>query len=585
LIKSKRSTASDTNTKPSEGKPAPGSRWLRLKPNVARSLPEIDDLLDIYWGGPERRITGITARIFTVNLVALLCLLVGIVSLGQYQENLVKTKLGAFGTEVEIIAAALDDVTDNKTLQTDKVKSLVRSIGQNLPHRLRVFDHNGDLIADTDELLGMRTLEISPYAGRNSLFTVQVLKEMTDFIINLAPQKTRLQTYANTDAGHAMQHPDAMIAMRGQSSLSAWYDNNRHILLSAAQPVISDGEIVGAALLMRPAHDIKSDISDMWLNIIAVFALILFLTLLLSIYLSGFVARPLKKLARAAEGVRKGLTDISDIPDMSARNDEIGELSIALRAMTSALRERMDEIESFASDVSHELKNPLTSLKSAVETASVVKKAKDRDKLMDIIKHDIIRLDRLITDISHISRLDTELSREAFEAINLKALLHKLLNVYQDPLKREAALSDNTITEIDVQGVRLSMNFHADKGIYVYASEGRLMQVFENLLANAISFSPQGGTVSIRVVPSKSNVLIHIDDEGPGIPAGMEEKIFERFYSQRPDEEDYGQNSGLGLSICRQIVSALGGAIYADNIKNAGGKVIGARFTVLLKRV
>ncbi len=242
----------------------------------------------------------------------------------------------------------------------------------------------------------------------------------------------------------------------------------------------------------------------------------------------------------------------------------------------------MDSIENFAADVAHELKNPLTSLRSAIETAFIVKSQTDRERLQKVILHDLDRVNRLISDISKASRLDAELSREAFETIDLTAALSGLFDAYKTPLERskERNISGVDIVKIDETELRLSML--KDTTIQVWGLETRLIQVFENLISNAVSFSPEGGVVQINVSLQGPLVRITVEDQGPGIPENRLDTIFERFYSERPQHEDYGHHSGLGLSICRQIISAHQGRIFAENIKDATGNVKGARFVVIL---
>jgi two-component system sensor histidine kinase ChvG len=289
--------------------------------------------------------------------------------------------------------------------------------------------------------------------------------------------------------------------------------------------------------------------------------------------LAGLIGHPLRKLARAAERIRASKGQDVTIPDMSHRRDEIGELSMALRDMTQALHDRMESIESFAADVSHELKNPLTSLRSAVETVSIVKSEEDRKKLLDIILHDVQRLDRLITDISKASRLDVELARDEMEEVDVRQLLENIVSGHKTPMERTG---DHTDVHFPIK-----LDIPRNKDLVTMGNYGRLTQVFENLISNALSFSPEDGVVTIRAIPSKDQIIIEVEDEGPGIPESKLEDIFERFYSERPKTEEYGKHSGLGLSITKQIISAHGGDIYAENVK-AGNQVTGACFTVIL---
>ncbi|GJL85619.1 MAG: histidine kinase [Micavibrio sp.] len=562
------------------------NRWFRLGAKPPE-IPEIDNLLDLYWGGPERRITGLTLRIIGVNAIALIILLVGILYLGQYQEGLIETKLENFKIEIELLSAAISEgaieqSAGNVKLLSDQAKNMTERLSFISGKRIRLFDAEGALIADSIDLLSPeQALRI---ANRNQsdemLDSVKILKSMAGFIISLLPDRRVLPLYPNIQSDQAADYPDVYDAMTGQISLSAWYDQNGGIFLSAAAPLHIKKDIVGALLITRKGKDIEDDIGKVWLDVLRVFLATLVVTVLLSIYLSGVIARPLRKLAGAAEDVRRGQG--GEIPDLSNRHDEIGDLSIVLRDMTQALWERMDSIEHFAADVSHELKNPLTSLRSAIETASVVKKKEDRDKLFKIIMHDLERLDRLISDISNASRLDAELSREVFKPIKIKGALTQLIDAYKNPLERKKDHESEKHNSAKIDTVEVQLTMSGIKDIQVWGFETRLIQVFENLISNAVSFSPKKGVVSIRITAQGQRVRITVEDEGPGIPHGRLENIFERFYSERPEHEDYGRHSGLGLSICRQIMTAHQGRIFAENIKDNSGKVKGARFVVVL---
>jgi len=266
---------------------------------------------------------------------------------------------------------------------------------------------------------------------------------------------------------------------------------------------------------------------------------------------------------------------------MSKRGDEIGELSLVLRDMTKALHDRMDVIERFAADVSHEIKNPLTSMRSAVETAARVKDDKSRKKLMDIIYHDVQRLDRLISDISNASRLDSELTRDEMGQVDIKMLIYKMQDAYKKPMARGSdKKGKGSKEEFDETVIKVN----APEGdIFVAGNEERLSQVFGNLITNALSFSPANSKVWISITRENDSVLISIDDEGIGIPENKLKTIFDRFYTERPNHEAYGAHSGLGLSISKQIIDAHDGLIWAENRLDDAGNKIGARFNVQLK--
>ena len=294
--------------------------------------------------------------------------------------------------------------------------------------------------------------------------------------------------------------------------------------------------------------------------------------MLLSLYLAGAIARPVRRLASAADRVRSGRGEISAIPNFSSRKDEIGDLSEALRDMTESLWQRIEANERFAADVAHEIKNPLTSLRSAVETVSRVRDPEKQTALMDIIQDDVKRLDRLISDISDASRLDAELARGEMEIVDLEKLLLALVEVQQTA---EAGQKG------EVMGLRLVLRGD-QTGYTVRGIEGRLVQVFQNLISNARSFTPPGEEISIVISRNRLLLSVSIEDRGPGIPDKSLESIFERFYSERPESESFGRHSGLGLSISRQIIEAHGGTIHAENLRDVDGHKTGARFVVCL---
>lgn len=560
--------------------------------------------MDLYWGGTERRITGLTIRIFAVNAVALIILMLGVLYLGQSQNNLIEAKLETFQAEVDLVAAALaEGALDQYKVQSERLfeqpktieelnidtaRKMVKRMAKSMGKRIRLFDADGILIADSHQLTGpggtIYIADLEP--PDNTLYSIQILKQFTAFIISLLPDRRILPKYPGDEILNTEDNRDTKEAMIGKISLSAWLNENNRILLSAAAPIYKDDNVKGAVLLTRVAKDIEDGIVDVWFDIMRVFGGTLIVTVLLSIYLSGTIAKPLKRLARAAERIRTGHSKAEDIPDFRDRHDEIGDLSVVLKDMTDELSKRMDSIESFAADVAHELKNPLTSLKSAIETASIVKKKEDREKLLGIVMHDVDRLDRLITDISHASRLDSELSREIFKPVDMLEIFTNILDIYRNPLKRN--IKNGALSNISFkteQGINVILNAQDDENFVVLGIEMRLGQVFQNLLTNAMSFSEKNHSIKIEISRRLNAVIVTVEDEGPGIPETKLETIFERFYSERPEHEDYGRHSGLGLSICKQIIEAHQGRIFAENRKDLSGKVLGAKFTVILNKI
>jgi len=355
------------------------------------------------------------------------------------------------------------------------------------------------------------------------------------------------------------------------------------LIVSAAAPAQRFKKVIGAVMLSRPADRVSEAVRSVRFDILQIFALAVAITSVATLYLAGAIARPLHVLAQAADRVRGRTVLDQPIPDLSKRRDEIGDLSTALRDMTDAIRQRMAATERFAADVAHEIKNPLTSLKSAVETVARVDDDERRNRLLAVIQHDVQRLDRLISDISDASRLDSELAREHAEPVDLAHMIRIFIDI------ETASLDDGDETAPRLR-LELTPGVAADGvGAFTEGVEVRLGQVFRNLLANARSFSPPGGRIDVSIArqdgltPDDDVLLVvTVSDEGPGLPPGKEEAIFDRFYSERPASEAFGSHSGLGLSISRQIVSAHGGTIRAENRLGPGGDVIGARFVVML---
>jgi two-component system sensor histidine kinase ChvG len=339
-------------------------------------------------------------------------------------------------------------------------------------------------------------------------------------------------------------------------------------------PVQRFRAVRGALMLSTQGADIDDMVEAERLAILKVFLVAAGVMVVLSILLAGTIAEPVRRLADAAESVRRRIQSRVEIPDFTRRRDEIGHLSGTLRDMTNALYSRIEGIESFAADVAHELKNPLTSLRSAVETLPVAKTEESRARLLDIIQHDVQRLDRLISDISDASRLDAELQRQEAAPVDLAKLLNTLVGVANE-VKRD-------------DGVSVTLRFEGggERAFQVPGHDSRLGQVVDNLIENARSFSTPGGTVRVTCRRSKSDVEIFVDDDGPGVRPDAVEKVFERFYTDRP-HQGFGQNSGLGLSISKQIIDAHGGTIWVENrlgSPDADGTptVTGARFVVRL---
>ena len=529
---------------------------------------------------PRRRaMSPITRRILAVNVLALAILVGGLLYLGEYRRGLIAAELAALQTQAEMFAAALgegavtaDSRADQQVLK-ETVRQMVRRLVETTDTRARMFDFQGRLVADSRLLGGPGgTVQIedlpppSPAdaAGRalNAVFDVY------DRLIDWLPGRNDIPPYREAAIQKAEHFDEAIRALAGENAWAVRALGSTGMILSVAVPVQRYKQVLGALMLSKGSHDLDTALREVRLDILKMFAMALGVTTLMSLYLAGTIARPLRRLAAAAERVRRGHHRQHTIPGFSGRKDEIGDLAGALNDMTEALWLRLDAIERFAADVAHEIKNPLTSLRSAVETAARVDDAEQQRKLMSIIQEDVQRLDRLISDISDASRVDAELSREEAEPVDLGRMLATLADIHQ------------TTGADDAPRLRFEMTDDGD--MIVDGVEGRLVQVFRNLIGNAVSFSPPDGIITLRAAADGTWVRIEVDDDGPGIPEGKEEAIFERFYSQRPAAEKFGTHSGLGLSISKQIVEAHGGTIEARNRRNAERGVAGTRFTVRL---
>ncbi len=531
----------------------------------------------------RRRLSPLTRRILAVNVLALGLLGLGLLYLGEYQQSLVDAQLDALKTQGQVFAAALGEgaVIDSLGEGEQLLPALGRQMMQRLVEpthtRARLFDAEGKLIADSRALRGPGGLvqinELPPPEDASPLEKFGTA--LYDWLVARLPGQRRYPAYREAAEQSAGDYQEVQRALAGDiaSAVRSEREGGSLLMLSVAVPVQRYRQVLGAVLLSTDSAEIDQAVRGVRFEILKVFLIALGVTVLLSIYLAGTIGRPIRRLAAAAERVRRGHGRQVLIPDFTRRGDEIGELSGAFREMTGALWARMDAIEHFAADVAHEIKNPLTSLRSAVETAARVDDPQKQRKLMAVVLEDVQRLDRLITDISDASRLDAELSRVELEPVLIGRMLETLVDVHQETLDESAP--------------RLILSLPGPAGtaagdLAVLGIEGRLVQVFRNLIANAISFSPPGAALRIAALRQGDWVVITIEDEGPGIPDGKLEAIFERFYTERPVGEKFGTHSGLGLSISKQIVEAHRGTIRAENRRDPAGRIIGARFTVRL---
>jgi len=532
------------------------------------------------WRRDKRRrwpISPLTRRILAVNVLALALLAGGFLYLGKYQASLVGQQMEALKTQGQVFAAALGEgavlysADEGEILLPDLARDMMRRLVEPTRTRARLFDVRGEVIADSRVLRGpgdsIQVLEL-PAPKKTGPIT-RLTDRVYDWIVNELPRRTRYPVYREGISQHADDYPEVVRALRGETASAIRSDPvSGGLVLSVAIPIQQYKEVLGAVMLSTGSGEIEEEVRTVRLELLRIFGVALLVTVLLSFYLAGTIVRPIRRLAAAAERAR-GRRARVEIPDFTRRGDEIGDLSGSLREMTDAVWQRMSAIESFAADVAHEIKNPLSSLRSAVETAGRIEDPAKQRRLMAIILDDVERLDRLITDISDASRLDAELGRLEVEPIDVAAMLEAL-----------ADLHESTGTE----GAPHLVLDLSDRGRPLIAPgiETRLSQVFRNLIANAVSFSPPYGEIRITARHDGRSVLIAIEDQGPGIPDDKLTAIFDRFYTERPPGEKFGTHSGLGLSISKQIVEAHRGMIWAENCKDASGAGTGARFSIRL---
>ena len=526
---------------------------------------------------PRRLIfSPLTRRILAINILALAIPVGGLLYLGPYRDGLIDTELESLRTQTDIFAGALGEgaiqtePSGRQILNVNHARDMIRRLTAAASVRARLFLVSGQIVADSRHLGDrgrlVRILSLPPPEDDTAFrrFAASV-----DWLLERMHARTDLEFYREGQRQSISDYPETRLALAGEVTGIARHDGSGGYVLSVAMPVQRYRQVIGVIMLSQSGSDIQEAVREIRFVVLQVFAGALIITVLLSLYLAGTIARPVHRLAEAAASVRRGNGgEVVEIPDMTRRGDEIGDLSGALRSMTTALYQRIDAIGRFAADVSHEIKNPLTSLRSAVETASRVENPVQQKQLMSIILDDVQRLDRLISDISDYSRLDAELGRETREAVNIRDMLQLLVEI-------QGAATDGLAPKIIIEAP-------ADSDLSVPALDSRLAQVFRNLIGNAVSFSPPNGVIRIQASRDRDVVTIAFSDDGPGIPPGKLAEIFDRFYTERPAGEKFGTHSGLGLSISKQIIEAHGGEIFAENRTNEDGHIVGARFTIQL---
>ena len=547
--------------------------------------------------------SSLTRRIVSLNLAGLIALVASILYLSQFRAGLIDARAQSLLVQGEIIAGAIaasatvetntitidpDRLLDLKPGETygapdefsgldfpinpERVAPVLRRLISPTKTRARIYDRDGMLILDSRSLYGrgdVMKFELPPPTTEKP-----GIIERTTIAIRTWLNRGDLPLYRELGPENGNGYQEVADSLKGQKASMVRINDRGEIIVSVAVPVQRFRAIHGALMLSTQGDDIDQMVTAERLAILKVFGVAAVVMIVLSLLLASTIAGPVRRLADGAERVRHRIKTRVEIPDFTQRRDEIGHLSGALRDMTESLYNRIEAIEMFAADVAHELKNPLTSLRSAVETLPLAKNENSRSRLLAVIEHDVRRLDRLISDISDASRLDAELQRQDIGPVDVRRLLTTLTSV-----ANETKLGHDVAVETRFEGGP------ADT-FAVRGHDSRLGQVISNLVVNAQSFSESGGKVRVVCRRVKSEIEIVVDDNGPGIRDDALERIFERFYTDRP-HQGFGQNSGLGLSISKQIIEAHRGRIWAENRpgpSDADGiaTVAGARFVVRL---
>ena len=539
------------------------------------------------WTSRQRWVSPLLRRILVVNALPLALLVAALLYLDQYQNGLLEAAVLSLREQARIYAGALGQAAvslsdpDNPKLYPEAARPLLRRLTEPTPSaEAKLYAPDGTLVADSRVREGaggaVSTEPLPPAVDRGPL--LGMVEGIYDWILARLPHGNQAQVIEISPNAPGIEwQPNVKEELRMNGSdqsremppyIRRTRDNR--LLVTVAEPVQHERHTIGIILLTREAREVDAGLFAVRMSILALFGLALALTVIMSWYLSRTIARPILRLAKTAEQMREGKGRRGAVPRrLLGRGDEIGELAHALSESAAALWARMDAIEQFAADVAHELKNPLTSIRSAIETLPRIDDQRRRGRLLGVIGEDVMRLDRLIGDISDASRLDAELSRAAVGPVDVAQILHALAEI--DATTREPG---DPVMVLDAP----------ESGLVAAGVEDRLVQVLRNLIANARSFSPENGRITLVGRETEGAIELVVEDEGPGIPEAKLEHVFERFYSERPKGERFGQHSGLGLSISRQIVEALKGRIYAENRRDETGRVVGARIVVRLPK-
>jgi len=527
--------------------------------------------------GQQRSIlfSRLTRVIFLSHLFGLVILMVGSLTLNQYSKGLIEARIENLKSQALLVTSIMGDTATgfgtDAQLDVDRARTIIGRLDLPPEWRLRLHDTGQNLLVDSEQIGAEISVGELPPLGSNAPDATKPESpkfSMRKFLKNF-PWRKRVRDKNRRDLQAELRR-----ALLGETVSEEKYDAEDRHIVTVSTPVKRVQEILGVVTL--ESYDVEDIVDRERLSLLPFIGWAIFASLISSIALTMSIVFPLRDLSRAAQIVARTNKKVDQIPDFSYRKDEIGDLSLMLGEMTRGLYSRIDDIANFAADVAHEIKNPLTSLRSASDTLRHAKTAEQREKLIHIIQDDVGRMDRLITDISKASKVDANLAREKAGPINLSELLTNVVEFYQETRKEGEPNVEFSLSETV-----------KNEPIFIRGFETPFAQVIRNLVDNAMTFSPENGVVEInlatRIENKAARAVIKVEDDGPGIPADNLETIFDRFYTERPKGAQFGSHSGLGLAICRQIVTAHKGYIFAEN-KDVEGEGAGARFVINLPR-
>ncbi len=560
--------ASDTNTK-------------KHKARVSKAPSGRVKIRDRRLGARRSLLTSrLTRNIFFSNLIGLIILVGGSLAMERFQNGLIEAKIENLESLASTITTVMgEDATGYGSaaqLDVQNARQVLRGVSVPDRWRVRLHDRAGQILVDTetlDDTIAVSTLDpIIPEVvepPKQEVLREKATSWIRDKAHNLPWRKRR------RDSLRRDLKADIRTALQGDSMFGQRYDDEDKLIVTVSLPVKRVQQVLGVVTV--ESSDVDSIVNAERKALAPIIGLAFLATLLSSMALTLFITLPMRKLARAAELVTRSSRKRGAIPDLSNRRDEIGDLSSVMREMTEGLYARIDDIANFAADVAHEIKNPLTSLRSASDTLRVARTDEQREKLISIIQQDVSRMDRLITDISKASKVDANLARETAQTLDVVEIIENIVDFYAQTSSGDGPQVKN-ITAIS-----------GGDPIFIRAFESPFAQVLRNLIDNALTFSPADGNVRVQASlvqkGDRENVIITVDDDGPGIPKDNLEAVFDRFYTERPKGAEFGSHSGLGLAICRQIITAHKGRVHAENrISPDGDNVLGARFVVEVPR-